>query len=283
MDFEQLRQLDAIEREGTMSAAAAVLHLSQPALSRSMQRLEAEFNQPLFDREGRHVQLNDAGKLALDYARQILREERLMRDALADLARRARALRVATVAPAPLWRLTALLIERFPQTVLTSQMTDERTVERSVLDGAADLGIALAPCPLPTVKSHQLMTERLYVSLPDEHPLASTTSLSAAELDGETFLLYKGIGFWADFCHQGFPHSEFIVQEDREVFMQMLPTTPLLYFVSDAPSLYAEAPGRTLVPLRDSAAGATFYLIMREDARPQAAEAFAWVHDHVQA
>lgn len=36
MDFDQLEQLDAIERAGTLSAAADALHLSQPALSRSM-------------------------------------------------------------------------------------------------------------------------------------------------------------------------------------------------------------------------------------------------------
>lgn len=42
MELERLRQLEAIEREGTMSAAAQVLHLSQPALSRSLGRLERE-------------------------------------------------------------------------------------------------------------------------------------------------------------------------------------------------------------------------------------------------
>lgn len=55
MDFDQLRQLDAIDREGTISAAAERLHLSQPALSRSVQRLEAELGQPLFDRSGRRT------------------------------------------------------------------------------------------------------------------------------------------------------------------------------------------------------------------------------------
>ena len=53
MELEQLRQLDAIARRGTMSAAARALHLSQPALSRSLARLEAELGQPLFDRLGR--------------------------------------------------------------------------------------------------------------------------------------------------------------------------------------------------------------------------------------
>ena len=65
MELEQLRQLDAIAREGTMSAAARALHLSQPALSRSLARLEAELDQPLFDRPGRRLVLNDAGRVAL--------------------------------------------------------------------------------------------------------------------------------------------------------------------------------------------------------------------------
>lgn len=120
MELEQLRQLEAIEREGTMSAAAQVLHLSQPALSRSLGRLERELGQSLFDRVGRRLILNDAGRVALEHAGQILRAERMMREALADVARRTRALRVGTVAPVPLWRLTALMTERFPGLVLTS-------------------------------------------------------------------------------------------------------------------------------------------------------------------
>ena len=41
MELEQLRQFDAIARQGTMSTAARTLHLSQPALSHSLARLEA--------------------------------------------------------------------------------------------------------------------------------------------------------------------------------------------------------------------------------------------------
>ena len=40
MELEQLRQFDAIARQGTMSAAARTLHLSQPALSRSLRWLD---------------------------------------------------------------------------------------------------------------------------------------------------------------------------------------------------------------------------------------------------
>ena len=280
MDFDQLEQLDAIERAGTLSAAADALHLSQPALSRSMQRLEAELGQELFERTGRRMALNDAGALALEHARRILHDRRIMQDALDDFAQRARALRVAAVAPAPLWRLTALLVERVPHTVLTSQSMEARAVEQEVADGSCDLGIALRPCPLPFVRSHRLMTERLSVSLPCDHPLAGARSLAAADLDGERFLLYQGIGrFWSDFCRRCFPRSEFVVQEDRNVFDQMLASTPLLYFASDVPALAVETPGRVLVPLSDAEAGATYYLLAREDARDEAQAAFSWVHE----
>lgn len=278
MDFEQLYQLEAIERTGTFSAAAHELHISQPALTRSIQRLETELGQPLFDRAGRSAQINEAGQIALDYAKQILREKYLMREALSEHARRARALVVGTVAPAPLWRLTALIVERFPSTVLTSKTFEVENLEREVLNGGVDLGISLKPCMMPTVHCCQLMTESLSVCLPSNHPLAKHKSLSAAELDGESFLLYQGIGFWQSFCDTHFPHSKFIIQEDRTVFHQMIPTTPLIYFVTDVPSLREAVPqGRTVVPLRDAAAHATYYLLAKDTARQEALDIFDWV------
>ena len=70
MELEQLRQLDVIAREGTMTAAACALHLSQPALSRSVQRLEAELATPLFSRAGRGVTLTDAGRAEAERTRE---------------------------------------------------------------------------------------------------------------------------------------------------------------------------------------------------------------------
>ena len=277
MDLDQLRQLDAIARQGTMSAAARALHLSQPALSRSLARLEVELGQPLFDRPGRRLVLNDAGRVALEHARQILRDERAMRAALDDVARRTRALRVGTVAPAPLWRLTALMVERFPGLVLTSQMLAEAQVQAGIRDGGLDLGIALRPAAPPGVRSCRLMVENLSVALPDGHALADRAGVSAAELDGETFLLFEGIGFWREACDRHFPHSRFIVQEDRAVFEQMARSSSLPHFVTDAPSLAAPAPGRTVVPIRDAMARATFHLLGRPGGRKEADDVFDWV------
>lgn len=280
MNFEQLEQLNAIETHGTLSAAATVLHISQPALSRSMQRLEAEFAQPLFERQGRNVSLNDAGRIALTYAHQILREKQLMHNALDDYARRQRAITVGTVAPAPLWHLSALTIERFPQRIMTSETLSVDTLERRILEGTIDLGISMRPFHLPTVKSCQLMTESLSIALPKNHPLAHHKTLGAKELDGETILLSSGIGFWMDYCNTKFPNSKFVIQEDRVLFEQMLASTQLPYFISDLPSLMASLPeNRAAIPLRDTAAHATYYLLVSEKARDEALEIFDWVRE----
>ncbi|MCL3777637.1 MULTISPECIES: LysR family transcriptional regulator [unclassified Actinomyces] len=277
MDLESLRLLEAVARLGTITAAAAELHVSQPALSRSLARLESELGHPLFDRPGRRLVLNAAGRAALVHAEAILREERAMRLAVDDVVRRSSALRVGTVAPAPLWRLTALTVERFPGRLLTSSSLTELEVESGVLDGSLDLGIALRPHTLPTVGSTRLMVENLSVCLPSGHPLAGRAGLSARELDGETFLLLEGIGFWRDVCDELFPSSQLVVQQDRSVFEQLAATSDLAFFVTDAPSLSLGGADRAVVPIRDAAAHATFYLLCREGARAQAREVFEWV------
>ena len=159
MELEQLRQLDTIARRGTISAAAEELHISQPALSRSIRRLERELGQELFDRTHNSATLNDAGRLAVDHARNLLRDERMMLDAFADLARRQRTLLVGTVAPAPVWHLTALTVERFPGTLLNPVTLPEDEVERRLMNRSVDLAITLRPQILPTMRSTQIMAE----------------------------------------------------------------------------------------------------------------------------
>ena len=280
MELDQLRQLDVVERCPTMTEAARRLHLSQPALSRSMQRLEAEFRQPLFDREGRSVRLNDAGRVAVDWARQILRDERLMRDALDAVARRARTLRVGTVAPAPLWRLTSLMVERFPQETLTSEShTENDQVVRGVADGTFDLGIVTEPPDSALLSPCWIMDENLSVTLPPNHPLAARKSVTPADLDGETFLLAGDIGFWRRGVDATLPHATLIEQRDREVFAQLVHTTPYCAFVTDAPFLQGETTGRAVVPIDDASAHARFFLIVRKEAQGMPHDLFRWVQE----
>ncbi|AKC86352.1 LysR family transcriptional regulator [Pseudoxanthomonas suwonensis] len=71
--LRQLSHILALEEYGSFSRAAASLHISQPALSRSIQALEGQIGAPLFLREGHGVVPTDLGRVLIEDARQITR------------------------------------------------------------------------------------------------------------------------------------------------------------------------------------------------------------------
>src|SRR3977135_2012240 len=83
MNLQHLRAFAALVDHGGVARAAARLHLSQPALSRQIQALEAELGVPLFDRIGRRVQLTSEGEERLRCGRRLRAEA----DSLGERAR----------------------------------------------------------------------------------------------------------------------------------------------------------------------------------------------------
>lgn len=279
MDLEQLRQLVAVDEAGTMSGAAQRAHITQPSLSRSMQRLEADLECELFDRTRNSARLNEAGRIAVEHARDVLAAEQRMRDALDELARKKRTLRVAAVAPAPVWNLTARTVERFPGTILAPKVLPDAEVERRLFDRTADLAITRKPIALPNCECIPLMTENLFVSVPAAHPLAMRKHVSFADLAGETLLVLDGIGFWKDVYEQGIPDVHSIVQRDREVFTQLVDSSDILCFTTDAPQNSNHVRGRVEVPLSDASAHATFFLVALRQNSERVREIVDWVKE----
>ena len=72
MTLVQLRHLISLAATGSFSTSAEALHLTQPALSRSIRALEDELGLPLFDRIGRRNELTPFGKQVLERARQVV-------------------------------------------------------------------------------------------------------------------------------------------------------------------------------------------------------------------
>ena len=266
MELEQLRQLDEIARCGTMQAAAERLHLSQSALSRSIRRLEDDLGQPLFDRTRNSMQVNAAGRIALEHARLILAEERRLRDSFDALAKRERTIRVASVAPAPTWRLSSVILEQNPTEILEPDILPEQEVEARLINGTCDFAVTSRRVGIPTVESRPFMAEDLYANVPRGHVLYERESLTFAELDGLTFLVYGGIGFWHDIHTSKLPFAQFVTQPDRTIFLQQVRTSNLLTFTTNAPENTSRHESRRAIPITDPEAHATFWLCVRTDA-----------------
>src|SRR4051794_27303162 len=86
MNTDELRWFAALAERQHMTATARELHISQPALSRAIGRLEAGLGVPLFDRRGRVLALNHHGRRYLPHARRALEELDAGAGAIADVA-----------------------------------------------------------------------------------------------------------------------------------------------------------------------------------------------------
>lgn len=72
MELNQIKQFRVIARTENISMASEELFIAQPSLSQTLKRLESELGTPLFDRKGRRIVLNEAGRIFLKYCDEIV-------------------------------------------------------------------------------------------------------------------------------------------------------------------------------------------------------------------
>lgn len=176
MEIRQLEHFTCIAQTGTVTAAANVLHVSQPTLSQSLRRLERELETPLFDRSGRGMRLTAAGEALLGPAQRILRE--------CDNARsRVGAVRglsggyidvvtMSEMSAGPLGALIGRFRRTYPLVVVrVKEATVVEDIPAMVEDGACDVGVGLSQTRTSGVMSHVLGVQRYQiVAGPDTVP-----------------------------------------------------------------------------------------------------------------
>lgn len=131
-DIYQLNHLISIAEHGTLSKSAEKLHLSQSALSRSMQKLESELHVTLFERKKNRIELNQNGKLAVDCARKVIAQMQDITEKIRIFDRNSRTISVGSCAPAPLLDVVPALFNVYSDMTISSEMKEQ---DFSDLDG----------------------------------------------------------------------------------------------------------------------------------------------------
>lgn len=166
LSVESLQAFVAVVDTGVFSAAAERLHLSQPAISKRIQSLEATLERPLFERQGRRVRPTEVAERLLPEAREILARLRAIEQQIADLDTAVHGrIRLATSHHIALHRLPgplAALHDRYPDLELSLAFMDSETGVEAILRGDADLALATLPDDLPgEVEAAPVWTDEL--------------------------------------------------------------------------------------------------------------------------
>ena len=260
-ELHQLCHLVSIADAGTLSRAAEIEHVSQPALTRSIQRLELEWGTTLFDRTKNKIVLNQTGELAVQYARRVLEDVAHMTQAVQALARSQRTICVGSCAPGPLAELLYGLTKRFSGMTLSSETVSPELLEPGLLADTYQLVITDHPIERDGVVCKEYCKESLFLTVPPEHPLAKRTGgVWARELAGETMLHLRGIGIWSRFLNEKMPLTDFIVQDQSDALDALLRVSPLPGFATNlSVERRNRRQNRVVIPFLDAEATITFY------------------------
>ena len=262
----ELEQFVAFEKYKTLTKVSQELNISQPTLTRSMRHIEEEFNVELFCRSKNKLELNENGKLAVGYAKQILYLQKSAISAVQEYDRKTKCITIESCAPKPLWTLAAKTADKYPNNEISSTICNNEKIVNDIKNGNADIGILPYKYTDDILKTVPYISEQLYICTVKEHALYGYDSVSFKDLNGYNCLLRDGIGFWDKMCREKMPSSKFLIQTNEEDFIELINNSSLLSFTTNLVKDYSEIlKNRKIIPITDKCAKIKYYIICRKD------------------
>lgn len=265
IDLEELKQLVTFDELGTLSKVADKFHISTPSITRSMKNIEEAVGVELFNRSKNRIELNETGKVMVDYARELLKESDQMVAHVREFDQRQKTIVVKSSAPAPLWEIMKVLSSKHPGKTVSSSISTNDDVISALEQGICDIAILPFKAEVPGYKAKKFMKERLYVLVNKNDALAKYDKLHWSDINGFNFLLRTELGFWDVMCREKMAASKFLIQSDPDVFEEVVRASTLPCFVTDyIMEIKERYPGRIKIPLDEKEADVTFYLLERD-------------------
>ena len=208
MELTQIRYFLAIAQHGGFTLAANELNVSQPAISRSVARLEEEIGQPLFERDSRPLKLTQAGETFRKRCIQIteLVDQTASEITDDDQSGRLRIGAIPTIAPYWLPQAISHFVAIRPNAQL--QIFEEVTAKllERIRNGELDVAIMALPFDQQYLEVHKLFDEELFLMRSASHPLANKKRVTIHDIQNYPLLLLDQSHCLADqigtFCSQ---------------------------------------------------------------------------------
>lgn len=284
-----LEELAAFSETGTLAAVAEKLYLTQPSVTRGMQKLEQELGVRLFKRTPNRITLTKTGQMAAKQAADLLKANDDMVTAIRNFDRNQNRLRLRFVIPGPRLLFKTLSentdagdektnsLESGRSISLTPTLLSSDEAKETLHTRNADLVISNENMAGGEVSSAYLGMEKLYVNLDKFMYEASQPEVSFAQLKELSFIVLDDIGPWKDIIQKEIPQAKFLYQQQPDAFVEITQYSNFPYFSSslsihfDPSRAIKDDDDRIPVPLSDPAAQMKVYANYLVEKEPLAA------------
>jgi DNA-binding transcriptional LysR family regulator len=193
MEMQQVRYFLALSRTLNFTRAAETVNVSQPALTRAIQQLEAELGGPLFHRERQRTHLSELGRIMLPYLQNIYDQSEAAREHARSLKRLERTTLnigcMCTIGPALVAELLWNFQQQYPDVDIV--VTDRAATPLLEMLAAGETDLALFGMPdEPDLRFHAfpLFRERFVVAIPPTHHFAAKNVVRVSDLNKENYV-----------------------------------------------------------------------------------------------
>lgn len=264
IDNYLLEELVTFKKYGTLAATAQHLLVTQPTVTRGMQKIEEELNVQIFDRQPNRISLTKTGELAAQEAQKVIDQNNTFIETVQKYDYNHKNIRVGSVAPGPLILLSHLDSQLSNQNInLADKLIDPQVVTDELLNQNYSFILTNQEIMTDKIESRFIGTEKLSVNLNQFTFLANKKSVSFNDLKGLSFIILSDIGIWKKITESHIPDAKFLYQDQYEAFREITKYSDFPYFTTNISKLDRDLKfgdhDQVNVPINDDASKVDFY------------------------
>lgn len=195
MNLNQLKIFYFAVKSGNLSAAAEELFITQPAVTKGIQRLQEFYELKFIDYVGKKLVLTDAGEVLFKIAEKIFDMETHAEESIRDFQQRKRGhIRILSSESFGDYYLPEVIIpfcKAFPLVRVSMNILPTELVVENTASLKCDIGFISYPVDHEKLMVREILEDELVIVAPRRHPLANRHMLRARDLDGQSLIMHE--------------------------------------------------------------------------------------------
>ncbi|HDR15885.1 MAG TPA: LysR family transcriptional regulator [Desulfobacteraceae bacterium] len=195
MNLNQLKIFYFAAKRGNLNMAARDLFVTQPAVTKGIQRLQEHYDIKLVNRFGKKLVLTDAGQALFEISEKIFDLESLAEETIREFQRSKRGkIRLLASESFGAYYLPSVMtpfLKDNPFVFMSVNILPSEEVGEDIANLRADLGFTSFPIDNPKLQVHEILEDELVVIVRPGHKLAGKESIKPVDLEGENLIYHE--------------------------------------------------------------------------------------------
>ena len=264
INIDFLKYLIEYSKTENLTKASRILHISQSALTRAMQKLEEYIEVPIFERRRNKLTLNTTGKEFVKNAQLVIDAEKNLKEKTVAFYNQMTNISIGTVAPGPMIKYGNLLYSIFPNKTIFSKIENQENLIENLLNGTYDFIFVSSPVENEMLNCEYVFSESLYITIPKTHFLAGIKDgVHFSEIDGQSFLVSNNLGIWDQIVTKNLPKSKMFTQLKSNL-EELINSSTIPNFSTNTTIPLCSRINRVNIPILDDDATVKFYIVYKK-------------------